>query len=212
MERCDFIGHHHRVNVKISVPRAKAKALYRTGRAWKTFDKDAFLTDVVGIDWNTVVNSDDDCDRQWEAFASCVNGLLDVHAPKRRYRVHNPANPPVSLETFDLMAQRRRAKECNDPSYQHLNLVTKRAIRTDCRQNLAQRIKNAAPSDLYRRLRPVIAPKRGPSTEPSNLTSDELNQYFTSIGLETRERVAEDFRRSDREFLQQRLPRVNTGR
>ena len=212
VERCDFTSHHYRVNVGITVPRAKSKALYRTGRAWKTFDGDAFLTDVAVTDWNSVVNADDNCDRQWEVFVSSVNGLLNVHAPMRRYRVHNLANPPVSLETLDLMAQRRRAKECNDPSYQHLNIVTKRAIRTDCRENLTQRIKNAAPSDLYRQLRPVIAPKRGPTTEPSNLMADELNQYFTSIGLETRDKVAEDFRRSNRESLKQRLPRVNTGK
>ena len=96
----------------------------------------------------------------------------------RRYRVHNAANPPVSPETLDLMAQRRNAKESNDPAYKQLNVITKRAIRKDCRQSLAQRIKSAAPSDMYRQLRPVIAPKRGPTTEPSNLTPDELNQFF----------------------------------
>ena len=77
VERCDFTGHHYRVNVGITVPRAKSKALYRTGRAWKTFDGDAFLTDVAVTDWNSVVNADDDCDRQWEAFVSSVNGFVE---------------------------------------------------------------------------------------------------------------------------------------
>ena len=110
------------------------------------------------------------------------------------------------------MAQRRSARENNDPSYKHLNVVTKRAIRTDCRQNLEQRIRNAAPSNLYKQLRPVIAPKNGPVTEPSNLTANDLNKYFTSIGEETRDKVAADFSRSGREPLKQRLPRVNTGK
>ena len=81
------------------------------------------------IDWDAVVNAGDDCEKQWEAFASSLSGLLDVHAPMRRYRVHNAANPPVSPETLYLMAQRRSAKESNDPAYKQLNVITKRAIR-----------------------------------------------------------------------------------
>ena len=146
------------------------------------------------------------------SFTSTLNGLLNVHAPVRRYRVHNPRGLPLTPETLHLMAQRRSAKECNDPSYKHLNLVTKRAIRTHCRQNLEQRIRNSAPSDLYKQLRPVIAPKRGPTVEPSNLTPNELNQYFTSVGSETRDWVAADFTQLAREPLKQRLPRVNTGK
>lgn len=139
----------------------RGRYTYRVGRAWKSFNSEAFISDVAAIDWNVIVRSSDDCEKQWVSFATTLNGLLNVHAPKRRFRVHNPRGPPVSPETLDLMAQRRSARENNDPSYKRLNVVTKRAIRTDCRQNLEQRIRNAGPSNLYKELRPVIAPKKG---------------------------------------------------
>ena len=83
--------------------------------------------------------------------------------------------------------------------------------RDDCRSMISQRVQNSHPSLLYRQLQPIIAPKRGPPVQPVNLTPDDLNSYFTSIGTETRDRVAAEFNRSGREPLNVRLPRVNTG-
>ena len=60
-------------------------------------------------------------------------------------------------------------------------------------------------------MKSVIAPKRGKPVEPVKLSPDELNRYFTSIGVDTRDAVAADFRRSGREPLDVRLPRVHTG-
>ena len=58
-------------------------------------------------------------------------------------------------------------------------------------------------------VQPIIAPKRGKLTQPTGLTTNEMNQYFTSIGTETHDRVAADFRQSGRSPLSTRLPRVN---
>ena len=96
-------------------------------------------------------------------------------------------------------------------SRHYLNKLVKDAIQKDCREALSHRIKNSSPSALYRQLKPVIAPKRGKPVEPQNLTSDELNHYFTTIGIDTRDAVAAEFRRSGRQPLDVRLPRVHTG-
>ena len=194
------------------IPRCKAKAQYRTARGWRDFNSGYFLCDVANVDWSIVVNHRHSCEEQWDALSSTLASILDRHAPVRRFRVRNPKSPLITDESVDLMNQRRAAKKNNDPSYKTLNSLAKRAIRKDCRETLAHRINNSSPSALYRHLRPVIAPKRGKPVEPINLTSDELNLYFTSIGTDTRDAaVAADFWQSGREPLNVRLPRVHTG-
>ena len=103
------------------------------------------------------------------------------------------------------------ARADDDPSYQQLNVLAKRAIRKDMRNNICQRVQNSSSSNMYRNLKPVIAPKRGPVTEPSGLSADDLNKYFTSIGKVTRDEVDTQFGCSGRTALKTRLPRVNAG-
>ena len=109
------------------------------------------------------------------------------------------------------MRQRRKAIKDRDSNYHRLNTLVKRAIRRDTRESIAQRVKNTPASALFRQLQPVIAPKRGPPTQPESLTPDQLNAYFTSVGTDTKNKVLDSFARSNREKLPTRLPRVNTG-
>ena len=211
VETSDYSCHHRRVCLEVMVPRAKAKASYRTARNWRTFDCNAFLTDVANVDWSTANARDASCEELWHAFSSAMLTVLDAHAPMRRFRVHNPHCPPVSDDTMELMKQRRSALLAHDPVYQDLNVRTKRAIRQDCRDSLSQQIKTSHPSALFRKLRPVIAPKRGKATQPVGITANEFNQYFTSVGTETRDSVADECSQSGRSPLKTRLPRVNSG-
>lgn len=97
-------------------------------------------------------------------------------------------------------------------TYQRLNALAKRAIRKDRRDDITERVRAAPPSRLFKELESVIAPKRGPSVSPVDLTASELNDYFCSIGRTTRDKVMAEFERSDRHPLDVRLPRVHTGR
>ena len=72
-------------------------------------------------------------------------------------------------------------------------------------------MRSAPASDLYKKLKSVIAPKRGPSVSPVNLTASELNDYFCSVGRSTRDAVMADLERSGRQPLDVRLPRVHNG-
>ena len=211
VEPCDYTAHHHRVTVTTAMPRVRAKHSYRTGRNWRAMDSKAFVTDVSHVNWRAEINRDASCEQQWDSFSDEMNRLLDIHAPTRRYRVHNPTPPPVSDETLELMSQRRDARRRRDSTYHQLNGQVKRAIRRDTRENIAERVASTPTSSLYRQLRPVLAPKRGPPTQPENLTPDQLNDYFTTVGPQTRDEVADRFRNSGREALGVRLPRVNTG-
>ena len=167
---------------------------------------------VRDVNWRDVVRREESCEQQWNSFSSEMSRILDIHAPIRTYRVHNPAPPPVSDETLDLMSQRREASKNRDETYHRLNTQVKRAIRRDTRVSIAERVANTPASALFRQLKPVIAPKRGPPTQPENLTPDQLNTYFTTVGEETRDSVIDQFERSNREKLGVRLPRVNTGK
>ena len=210
IERSDRSCQHQRVSLEVKIPRAKAKALYRTARNWRVFGSSAFLSDVTNVEWSTI-NRNASCEQQWNYFSATMLSILDAHAPMRRIRVRNPSHPPVSDDTMELMNQRRSAKLCNDPAYHDLDVQTKTAIRKDCRESISNRVRNSNPSDLFRQLRPVIATKKGKPPQPINLTPDQIYQYFTSIGVETHDEVAAEFRRSGRPPLPTRLPRANTG-
>ena len=79
------------------------------------------------------------------------------------------------------------------------------------RDDIAERVRAAPASDLFKQMKSVIAPKRGPSVSTVNLTASELNAYFCSIGRSTRDTVMADFERSGRQSLDVRLPRIHTG-
>ena len=109
------------------------------------------------------------------------------------------------------MKQRRRAKKAKDPAYHEINRLTKRAIRKDCRADIKNRISKSNSSSLYHEIKHIIAPKQGPGKTPENLTPDELNEYFTKVGNDTRDEVMAKFESSNRNRLHTRLPRVNAG-
>ena len=212
VERCDYAAHHHRVTVTTCIPRCRRARVYRTSRNWRSFDPDAFLVDVSNVRWNEVVPRDESCASQWDKFSSEMNQLIDKHAPNRRYYVRNPNPPPVCDETLELMSERRTAKANSDSvTYHRLNTAVKRAIRKDMRDNISQRISNASPSNMFRELRPIIAPKRAAPTAPKDVTSSQLNQYFATVGIETRQEVASQYQSSGCAPLSVRLPRVNAG-
>ena len=210
VESCDYVKEHRRVSVVLAVPRARRKPEYREGRNWRVFDTESFLADIACVDWHSVVRRGDPCGEQWEKFSCKITKILDTHAPKRVFRVHNPNKPPLADETIELLSQRRAAKANGDPDYDRLNTLVKRAIRRDQRRDIEEKIKNSAPSEMFRQLKNVIAPKRGPPTLP-DLSSDDLNEYFTSVGTETRNEVLTKFRQTGRKTLKTRLPRVNAG-
>ena len=150
-------------------------------------------------------------DTQWEKFSHIVETVLDEHAPLRRVKIRNPAPPPISDDTRELIIQRRQAMATDDRErYAVLNAEVKRAIRRDYRGDIQRRVEEAPPSALWRQLRSVIAPKKGRPAQPENLTADRLNAYFTTVGETTRQSVVDTFRESERPNLNVRLPRVNS--
>ena len=211
VQKCDYTSHHRSVRIQMTVPRAKQKTQYRTGRNWRAFNSDAFLRAIKEVDWHSIVKRDETCQQQWQAFSTTFNMILDLHAPIRKFKIFNPRPPPVSIETLDLMKERRRARNNNDITYHEINRLTKQAIRPECREDIARRVNNSSPSSLFRQLKHIIATKQGPTKAPENLTPDNLNTYFTTIGINTRDEVVAEFEASRQQELPIRLTRVNNG-
>ena len=91
-------------------------------------DTSSLICDVHCTDWDVVVRRDETCERQWECLCTEMNRILDIHAPVRRFRVHNPSPPPVSDDTLELMAQRKNAKKTGSPeTYKQLNIAVKKS-------------------------------------------------------------------------------------
>ena len=211
VQDCGYTAHHSKVIVQFQVKRARAKPTYRSGRNWRLLDTNSLLNDLADVDWHAVVRQSNTCSDQWDAFSTAVNGILDRHVPVRRYRVHNPRPPSISDDTRELMERRRTAKSTADnDTYRRLNAEVKRAIRADYRSSMEQRVAEAPPSKMWQQIRPVVASSKTAPTEPVNLTGDELNVYFTSVGSCNRDSVVAEFERSGRAPLHTRLHRVHT--
>ena len=72
VERSDYSCHHRLVSLELRVPRARARASYRTARNWRMFDGEAFLTAVSNVEWSSIVKRDESCESQWHAFSTTL--------------------------------------------------------------------------------------------------------------------------------------------
>ena len=85
---------------------------------------------------------------------------------------------------IELLSQRRATKANGGPDYDRLNRLAKASNRRDKRNDMAERIQNSPPFAMFWQLKNVITHKRGPSAIPVDLSPDDLNKYFISIGTE----------------------------
>ena len=212
VEKCDYTTEHRKLVGKIAVPRyRRPRAVYRRQRDWRRLEVTQFRADLDAINWGRTVPRSDSCQTQWDKFVHAVESVLDHHAPMKMTKIRNPAPPPITDDTRDLIIQRRQAiAEEDKERYSMLNSQVKRAIRQDYRSDIQRRVEGAPPSALWRQLRPVVAPKRVTPTQPDNLTAEELNRYFTTVGEETYQSVISAFQKSGRRTLAARLPRVHS--
>ena len=80
------------------------------------------------------------------------------------------------------------------------------AIRSDTREELDRRLREAGPSGMWHVIQPVIGSRRSARSAPS-ADPDALNRYFVRVGTDTASQVD-----SSGPELPVRLPRVATGR
>ena len=205
-DHCDFSPHDF-VFAHITVPRNRRKPTTVRSRCLKRIDTDLFLHDLDSTDWGLVFRARSVADK-WCAFLTLFSPIIDTHAPLRNITIRNPTAPPVSAETRALMARRRAAlRETGRGSgeYRELNRIVRSAIRRDTRSDIQQRIQAQGAHKVWSNLRTVIGDKKAAQTIQPQLTSDELNAYFVSVGPKVAAEIASQGAVPD---LSCRLPRV----
>ena len=204
---CDF-SPHHIIYSRVDVPRTRRKPIVTQSRCLRRLDQDAFLIDLFSADWGSVFIRPT-VSEKWDAFLSTFMPTLDKHVPMRSVRVRNPAAPPISPATGDLMARRRAALSAegrNSAEYRDLNRAVRSAIRRDTRESIEDRIRERGPSSTWQSIRTVVGGKRPGTPVLPQLSSDELNHFFVSVGPRVAAEVADRGRGVTQPAC--RLPRV----
>ena len=205
---CDF-SPHHIIYSRVDVPRTRRKPIVTQSRCLRRLDQEAFLNDLFCADWGCVFILPT-VSEKWDAFLSTFLPILDKHAPMRSVRVRNPAAPPISPATSDLMSRRRAALSAggrDSAEYRDLNRAVRSGIRRDTRESIEHRIRERGPSSIWQSIRGVVGGKRSGTPVLPQLSSDELNRFFVSVGPRVAAEVADRGRGAATQPVC-RLPRV----
>ena len=189
---CHF-SPHCIVRAHLSLPRSRRRPIVTQSRCLNRIDQHAFLDELYLADWRNVFSSVA-VSEKWNAFVCTFLPILDSHAPLRSVRVRNPAAPPLSVDTRELVSRRRAALRAGGRSsaqYRELNRAVRSAMRRDSRESIEARIRERGPHSVWRSLRSVVGSRRGGTPVLPQLTSEELNSYFVSVGPRVAAEVAD---------------------
>ena len=157
---------------------------YITYRSFKKFDKDHFLSDLSEIPFGEVYNETDP-DTALSVWYTLFLPVLDKHAPIRRKRVKNRAQPQwLSKEIVQAMKYRddlRRQKCFADFKIERKRV--KNLIR-QARKTVVDKLiqENNDTSTLWRAMAVVTGDSRKNSKPiPPELSADKFNSHFLSI-------------------------------
>ena len=208
VHHCHFSPHTF-VNVLIDVPKQRSKPTVIQSRSFKRVDAHSLNCDLLDIDWGDVFNAATVSD-QWQAFLNRFLPVMDDHAPLKNVTIRNPTAPPVSAATRDIMSQRRSALQCfgrESPEYKELNRSVRSAVRRDRRCELQRDISEQGVSKVWKCIRSVIAGKRDGQNVQPDLSADDLNSFFVSVGPRIATEIQTETRNPATD-MQVRLPRV----
>ena len=183
VSHCDFSPHKF-IDVTVNVPKLRLKPTSILSRSFKRLDHSALIYDLNDVDWDYVFTSETISD-QWDAFLSIFLHVFNAHAPIKRVSIRNPTAPPVSAATRDLMSQRRAALRRSgrkSTEYKDLNRSVRTAVRRDRRVELRREIGERGPNKVWQSIRSVVAGKKDSSNVQPDLSANDLNSFFLSVG------------------------------
>ena len=178
-----------------------------SSRCLKHIDLAAFNFDLSLVDLGEVFTAPSVCD-QWTAFLARFLPIVDFHAPLKRVTIRNPTTHPVSPATRDLMSRRRAAlahSGHDSAEYRDINRAVRSAVRRDRRQDIERDIGDRGPSRVWQCIRAVVAGKRDGKSVRPDVSADEMNEFFVSVGPGV---AAEIGARGTVPVTETRLPRV----
>ena len=205
VSHCHF-SPHQLVIAFLSIPRFRLPRRTIRSRCLRSVDKEALRLALTLADWGSVFAAPT-TSFKWERFLELFLDIFDLYAPARIINLKNDRAPPVCRETRELMSRRRVALARGGHSsaeYKTLNRAVRSAIRRDRCSDITRRIQEEGPNSVWRAIRSAVGNKGG-EIKMSDVTPDELNRYFVSVGP----RVSSEVRRAGLVTnLPCRLPRV----
>ena len=210
VKRCTTVFSHfspHRfVRAIIDVPRHRPPRRTVRTRCLRRVSVIDLHFDLICTDWTPVYESPTVA-LKWNRFSDAFLSVIDSHAPMRTMRIRNECAPVISDETRCLMSSRRAALASlghSSAEYKQLNRAARSAIRRDTCHDIHRRIQEEGRGAMWRVIRPVVGIGRADRRLP-NVTPDELNRFFVSVGPRVAGEVRDLGEIAD---LPCRLPRV----
>ena len=163
-----------------------------TIRSFKSFDICLFLTDLQTVLGSVKFNVSDNINQAWITWKTIFNAVSKRHAPTRECRVKDRLNPWMSDDILKLMYKRdyihkkwvETKRESIFHQYKNIrNMITSK-IRHAKSDYFTDGINASAGNSrrTWKVLKHALNTSNKNNNVPPSLTSDSLNQYFTSVG------------------------------
>ena len=186
-----------------------------TFRNYKKFEIQRFLDDVKRVAQN--FDCEDNLQVLWSNFRNKFIEVSDKHAPFVTRRLKNRMNPWITHEIVKLMYRRDHVKQkavkskCQTKwnEYRKLRNQVTMQIRTEKNKYYLQQSNQCAnnPKSVWKFLNKVINNKNM-IPPPNDLLPDELNEYFSTVGVDTANKY---FERSDDQSYPWKGPNFTTS-
>ena len=182
--RCSFSPHNF-IRALFRIKREKPRHLTVTCRSASRVNWDALKLDLALTDWDEVTTADT-VEVKSRLFTELFMTAVNVHAPVRRVTIRNRTAPPLTAPTLQLLARRRAAeRDGMEITYKLLNRQCRAAMRRDCRENIAQRLREEGRSATWKVTRSLLSGKHSVERPVPLVSVDVLNSYFATIGSRT---------------------------
>lgn len=173
-------------------------ATFRNYKDLDDFDKwDEFLEDLEEALTDLKLNNDRDpnsitTEKAWETFKTTLNTKSDTYAPIESKRLRSNHKHWVTPEIIKIMHERdrlhRKATQTNDDNlwsnYKRLRNRVVTLVRKEQKKAMEELVESRKkdPTKFWKDLTNMLPRKINMASIPKNLSLDDLNMYFSTIG------------------------------
>ena len=161
-------------------------------RDYKKFVENDFIYDLKHTVLFSDVLASNDPEVAWGIWKYEILQVFEKHAPVKERRLKDRQNPWVDESIVKLMYERdylhKTATQSKDADLWEKYRIARNKVTTAIRYAKQMYFRNVVveekkePKRLWSKLRKVYPSKRSTVTIPKDLTADDLNNYFSSIG------------------------------
>ncbi|KMQ83966.1 rna-directed dna polymerase from mobile element jockey-like protein, partial [Lasius niger] len=192
-----FLSAHDLIYIKYAIKIQRRRGRRVVCRDWRDFDADSFQTDVSGIDWTSLISSNN-IDEKIEIYNSELLRIFDSHVPLRQRNFKNLPAPWLrgdiqqAMRDRDLARRvwRRRRNDANYNRYKALRNSAQKLVRQakqDYYNNIFNRARDA--NGIWNGLRHLGLIKSKDTGKCLTHAAGELNRFF--VGYEAAQSMNE---------------------